>query len=119
MRFAEEKSNRYFKRKKIKYNQRYTFAIVLPIKRFGGDTMKETLSKPRIKNFMLFFDCITFREIGFGQSMYIKRAGPKHYLISSLVSSQNCKNLGHGIFLANVFLMPVEREGKSSFPNII
>lgn len=62
---------------------------------------------------MLFFDHITFREIEFDQSMYIKRAGPQHYLISFLVSSQNCKNLGHGIFLAKIFLMPVEREGKA------
>lgn len=68
---------------------------------------------------MLFFDRITFREIEFDQSMYIKRAGPQHYLISFLVSSQNCKNLGHGIFLAKIFLMPVEKEGKGSFPNII
>lgn len=35
--------------------------------------------------------------------MYIKRAVPQNYLITSPVYSQNWKNLLHAIFLANVF----------------
>lgn len=78
--------------------------------------MNERDLKAGIRSIMLFFDCITFREIEFGQSMYIRRAGPQNYLIISPVYSQNWKNLLHAIFLANIFWYKLKVKEKTNIP---
>ena len=84
-------------------SEKYNYRNFTKKEGFGGYVMNERDSKAWMRNIMLFFDSFTFREIEFGQSMYIKRDGPQNYLITSPVYSQNWKNLLHAIFLANVF----------------